>query len=337
MESKYSTIELFAGAGGMALGFEKAGFEPLLLVEKDKYACKTLKRNRPLWPVLQGDVSLADYSGLNPTVVTGGWPCQSFSHAGKRLGLEDTRGTLFYEFARCIKETKPSIFIGENVYGLLTHNNGKTFKTIIDVLSDLEYNIEYKLMNAADYGVPQSRKRIIIVGVSKESNLRFKWPQKDSVVLTMKDALKNCPVSPCASYQEKKAKVLAMVPPGGDWRDLPDAIAKEYMGKSYYNSGGRTTYAKRLSWDEPCLTILCTPSQMQTERCHPDETRPLSIRESARIQTFPDDWIFEGSIAAQYKQIGNAVPVELAYRLADSVVQVLSGCVVENENLFDGF
>lgn len=332
---KYTTIELFAGCGGMALGFEMAEFSPLLLVEKDENACKTLKRNRPEWNVFQGDITKADYSGLKPDVVTGGFPCQSFSHAGKRLGLEDTRGTLFYEFARCIKETSPKIFIGENVHGLLTHNKGQTLKAILEVLSDLGYEIEYKLMNAAEYGVPQKRKRLIIVGISKDSAIGFKWPKAESKIPTLKDALKDCPPSPCAVYQEKKAKVLAMVPPGGDWRNLPDNVAKEYMGKSYYNSGGRTTYARRLSWDEPCLTILCSPAQMQTERCHPDETRPLSIRESARIQTFPDDWSFEGGVTSQYKQIGNAVPVNLAYRIAKSVSLALSGSTVKEEKLFD--
>lgn len=335
MDNKYKTIELFAGAGGMALGFEKAGFTPMLLVEKNNDACKTLKRNRPEWIVNNGDVINVDYSGMHPSLVTGGFPCQSFSHVGKRLGLEDVRGTLFYEFARCIKETSPKVFIGENVYGLMTHDKGRTFKVILDVLSDLGYNIEHRLLDAYDFGVPQKRKRLIIVGIDKSLKTGFPWPNPDKKKLTLKDALSNCPESTGQKYSEKKAKVLRLVPPGGNWKSLPTEIAKEYMGKSYYNSGGRTTYAKRLSWDEPCLTILCSPAQMQTERCHPDITRPLTIRESARIQTFPDDWIFEGGVASQYKQIGNAVPVELAYRLAESVTKVLSGFVVKNETLFE--
>lgn len=331
----YKTIELFAGSGGMALGFERAGFEPILLVEKDKDACRTLKKNRPLWPVSQSDITSVDYSGLSPTIVTGGFPCQSFSHAGQRLGMEDTRGTLFYEFARCVKETSPKIFLGENVHGLLTHDKGETFKTIISVFSDLGYNVEYRLLDSSEFGVPQRRKRVIIVGINRNLNTRFQWPKKESSILTLKDALQNCPQSLCAAYSERKSKVLKMVPPGGNWRSLPEDIAKEYMGKSYYNSGGRTTYAKRLSWDEPCLTILCSPSQMQTERCHPDETRPLSIKESARVQTFPDEWNFEGSLVSQYKQIGNAVPVELAYRLALAAKKTLAeGCIVE-ETLFE--
>ena len=112
-----------------------------------------------------------------------------------------------------------------------------------------------------------------------------------------------------------KKKVLALVPPGGCWVDLPEDIAKEYMGKSYYSGGGRRGMARRISWEEPCLTLTCSPSQKQTERCHPEETRPFTVRESARIQSFPDDWTFCGGIGDQFKQIGNAVPVEMARRI----------------------
>ena len=329
----YGIIELFAGAGGMALGFEKAGFKPILLVEKDKDACFTLLSNRPNWPVFGGDVSMADYSGKEPTVVTGGFPCQSFSHAGRRLGLEDTRGTLFYEFARCIKETSPKIFVGENVHGLITHDKGKTFKVVLDVLSGLGYNVEYELLNAYDYGVPQKRNRLIIVGY--KNGIKFGWPPKCKKHLSLKDAIFDCPLSEGSRYSERKTRVLEMVPPGGNWRNLPADIAKEYMGKSYYNEGGRTTYARRLSWDEPCLTIVCSPSQMQTERCHPDETRPLTVRESARIQTFPDEWIFYGSVSSKYRQIGNAVPVQLAFAIATAIKLALDGKTKISEDLFD--
>jgi DNA (cytosine-5)-methyltransferase 1 len=330
----FKTIELFAGGGGMALGFEKAGFTPLLLVEKDKDACATLKTNRPDWPVCNEDVAKVNYAGFNPDVVTGGWPCQAFSHVGKGLGFNDVRGTLFYEFARCVKETKPSVFVGENVYGLLTHDKGRTFEVVLSVLSSLGYSVEYKLVNSADYNVPQKRQRLIIIGVNKSLDSGFRWPNVIRPIPTLKDALKDCPLSAGMEYSSRKAKVMNLVPPGGNWKNLPVDIAKEYMGKSYYNEGGRTTYAKRLAWDEPCLTILCSPAQMQTERCHPDETRPLTIRESARIQTFPDDWKFEGSITSQYKQIGNAVPVNLAMNIANSVKMTIEGITPREETLF---
>lgn len=330
---KFSTIELFAGAGGMALGFEQAGFEHLMLVENDKDAGATLKLNRPNWPVFNDDIAKADYTGLKPDVVTGGWPCQSFSHVGKRLGFEDTRGTLFYEFARCIRTTRPKIFIGENVYGLLTHNGGQTYKVIMDVFSELGYKLEGRVLNSKDYGVPQSRKRIIIVGIEEGWGKSFIWPKKEDKIVSLKEALKNCPVSVGTKYSEAKRKVMEMVPPGKNWKSLPEEVAKAYMKKGYYNGGGRTSCARRLSWDAPCLTILCSPAQMQTERCHPDETRPLTVRESARVQTFPDDWFFTGGVTSQYKQIGNAVPVELARRLGESVKESLK-TELETEGLF---
>ena len=141
----------------------------------------------------------------------------------------------------------------------------------------------------------------------------------DKKVLSLRDALLGCPVSEGAVYTPAKKEIISLVPPGGNWRDLPEGVAKSYMGKAYYGEGGRTTYAKRLSWEEPSLTILCTPAQKQTERCHPDETRPLTVRETARIQAFPDGWLFCGGMASQYRQIGNAVPVELARRLGEAV------------------
>ena len=122
-----------------------------------------------------------------------------------------------------------------------------------------------------------------------------------------------------------------LIPPGGYWKDLPEELQKEYMGASFYMGGGKTGMARRLSWNEPSLTLTCSPAQKQTERCHPDETRPLSVREYARIQTFPDEWVFEGSIAQQYKQIGNAVPVNLGFHIGDIVIKMLSGEIEEEE------
>lgn len=141
--------------------------------------------------------------------------------------------------------------------------------------------------------------------------------------LTIKDALKNVPISEGQNYSETKRKVLELVPPGGCWRHLPIDVQKSYMGKSFFSTGGRTGMARRISWDEPCLTLTCSPSQKQTERCHPEETRPFTVREYARIQTFPDQWNFCGGIGAKYKQIGNAVPVKLAKKIGVQLVKAL--------------
>ena len=153
--SKFTVLELFAGAGGMALGFERAGLESVALVEIDKDACATLRKNRPGWNVLYQDVSEVDFSKFDVDVVSGGFPCQAFSYAGKGLGFEDTRGTLFFEFARAIKESKPKIFIGENVEGLKSHDGGRTLRTMVRVLTDLGYELQMKVLNATDYSVAQ--------------------------------------------------------------------------------------------------------------------------------------------------------------------------------------
>ena len=310
-----TAIELFAGAGGLALGLEKAGIKTVEHVEFDKACCETLRTNRPNWNVICDDIHNVDFTQFRDKVdiVTGGFPCQAFS--GKKLGFEDTRGTLFHEFARCVKEVNPKIFMAENVRGLVSHDKGRTLTTIINVLEALGYHTQQKILNAAYFGVGQKRERIVIVGIRNDTDIEFSYPNEEDKMTTLREALKGCPKSDGVEYSEKKKKVLALVPPGGCWVDLPEDIAKEYMGKSYYSGGGRRGMARRISWEEPCLTLTCSPSQKQTERCHPEETRPFTVRESARIQSFPDDWTFCGGIGDQYKQIGNAVPVEMARRI----------------------
>lgn len=329
---KFSVIELFAGAGGLALGFEESGFETKLLVENWKYACETLKTNRPDWEVLCEGVENVDWSGYKAEVVTGGFPCQSFSHAGKRLGFEDTRGTLFFEFARCVKEVHPKVFIGENVAGLVTHDGGKTLKTMISVLESFGYHVQYKILDAMNYEVPQKRRRIFIVGTLPGIN--FVYPEPSRRLVTLREGLKDVPKSAGAKYSESRAKILALVPPGGSWVDLPLELQKKHLGKSFASEGGKRGMARRISWDEPSLTLTTSPAQKQTERCHPEETRPFTVREYARIQTFPDYWVFAGGMGAQYKQIGNAVPVKLAKAVASSVMSALTGKEQKQRTLY---
>ncbi len=333
---QYKCIELFAGAGGLALGLEKAGFKTVLLNELVKDPCLTLKKNRPDWNVVQGDIanlSFTPYKG-KIDLISGGFPCQAFSYAGKKLGFEDIRGTLFYQFARAVSEVQPKIFLGENVRGLLKHDEGKTLETIKNVLSELGYTlIEPRVLKAIFYMVPQKRERLFIIGIRNDlaQKMKFLWPSPYKCILTVRDALKaghlydtDCPPSPGQEYPERKKEILSCVPPGGYWRNLPIELQKEYMKKSFYLGGGKTGMARRLSWDEPSLTLTCAPAQKQTERCHPEETRPLTTKEYARIQTFPDGWRFKGSASSIYKQIGNAVPVNLAYAVARSLVRMLN-------------
>lgn len=333
-ENEYSVLELFAGAGGLAIGLEKAGLKCVALNEIDKWACETLRNNRPNWNVMEGDIknfNFTEYKG-KVDVVTGGFPCQAFSYAGKKLGLNDARGTLFYEFARVVQEVQPAICIGENVRGLLSHEKGKTLDGMISILDEIGYEVApVQVLKAINYRVPQKRERLILVGVRKDIDLGFEYPKPYHKIYNLEDALKkgelfdcDVPKSNGAKYPEYKKQVLDMVPPKGYWRDLPVDIQKEYMGGSFYLGGGKTGMARRIGWDEPSLTLTCSPAQKQTERCHPDETRPFTVREYARIQTFPDEWKFAGSMAQQYKQIGNAVPVNLGQEVGFSVVRLLN-------------
>ena len=336
IKKSYTSIELFAGAGGLALGLENAGIHHVMLNEIDKYAVETLKKNRPNWNVIHDDICNIDFIKYKNKIdlLTGGFPCQAFSYAGKKLGFEDTRGTMFFEFARALKETNAPVFIAENVRGLLSHEKGKTLETMLNVLDELGYHVfKPEILKAIYYKVPQKRERLIIIGIKKEfkDKVTYTYPIPYEKIYTLKDALKkgelfdsDVPESGGQKYPERKKEILELVPPGGYWRDLPIEIQKEYMQKSFFLGGGKTGMARRISWDEPCLTLTCSPAQKQTERCHPDFTRPFEVREYARIQTFPDDWIFEGSMTQQYKQIGNAVPVNLAKEIGKSIIQLLN-------------
>lgn len=333
-QNEYKVLELFAGAGGLAVGMEKAGLKCVALNEIDKWACQTLRNNRPNWNVLEGDIRSLEFSEFynKVDVVTGGFPCQAFSYAGKKLGLADARGTLFYEFARVIKEVNPPICIGENVRGLLSHENGKTLQGMMSILDEIGYNVvPVQVLKAINFNVPQKRERLILVGVRKDIAVQYKYPKPYKKIYNLKDALKkgdlfdcNVPKSGGSKYPQSKIDVLDLIPQKGYWRDLPLDIQKEFMGGSFHLGGGKTGIARRIGWDEPCLTLTCSPAQKQTERCHPEETRPFTVREYARIQTFPDDWKFEGSVAQQYKQIGNAVPVNLGKEVGYSIINFLN-------------
>ena len=331
-QKRFTNIELFAGAGGLALGLEQAGFDNLLSNDFDKDACETLRINRPDWKIYCEPIedlanrNLLELLNLKEgelDLLSGGYPCQSFSYAGKRLGLNDIRGTMFYYYAKVLEQLKPKMFLAENVKGLVSHDGGKTLTTMINVFEEIGYKVQYKVLNAWDYGVAEKRERIVIIGIRNDLDVKFEYPTPHEYKPVLRDALQNVPESEGATYPQSKKEVFDLVPPGGCWRDLPDDIARAYMKGSYGLGGGKTGMARRISWDEPSLTILCSPCMKQTDRCHPDETRPFTVRESARIQSFPDDWQFSGSMLNKYKQIGNAVPVNFAKEIGLAIVKTL--------------
>ncbi len=326
----FSTIELFAGAGGLALGVERAGFYNIALIEFDRDAADTLKANRPEWNVICDDI--ANISPLNLTeyfnlkegeldLLSGGAPCQAFSYAGKRLGLEDARGTLFYHYAIFLQKLKPKTFLFENVKGLLSHDNGRTYKTILNVFIENGYTVQAKVLNAWDYGNAQKRERLITIGIRNDlvGRISIKFPKPHSYKPVLRDVLQDVPESAGIQYSSYKQDIFKLVPPGGYWRDIPEEIAKEYMKSCWYMGGGRTGILRRMSMEEPSLAVLTSPTQKQTERCHPEKPRPFTVRENARIQSFPDEWQFCGNVGSQYKQVGNAVPVNLAFDIAKEI------------------
>jgi DNA (cytosine-5)-methyltransferase 1 len=326
----FTTIELFAGAGGLALGIEKAGFNTIGLIEFDKDAADTLKENRPDWNVICDDIAnispldLSEYFNLEVgelDLLSGGAPCQAFSYAGKRLGLEDARGTLFYHYAVFLQKLQPKTFLFENVRGLLTHDGGRTYQTILNVFAECGYAIQKQVLNAWDYGNAQKRERLITIGIRNDlvGKIKIAFPKPHEYKPVLRDVLQNVPESVGAQYSDYKRDIFKLVPPGGYWRDIPEDIAKAYMKNCWNMGGGRTGILRRMSMNEPSLAVLTSPTQKQTERCHPLEPRPFNVRENARIQSFPDEWEFCGGIGSQYKQVGNAVPVNLALDVATEI------------------
>jgi DNA (cytosine-5)-methyltransferase 1 len=345
----FNCVSVFSGGMGLDQGLEKSGFAIRVAADNMPAAIETARVNRPDLPFYEGDICdfgrsealrLAELSRDQIDLLAGGPPCQSFSTAGKRLGLDDaTRGPLVFEFARLIEELQPRAFLMENVKGLMSasvkwrqlpyNNNGKVidhwhgslFRELVARITSLGYSLGFHEFNAADYGVPQVRLRIFLIGYRDGSPVTFPDPTHSRVASlctepwrTMGDVLHDLKDdnSHCAKFSERKLKYLKMVPPGGNWRDLPDDIQRESMGKAFYAKGGRSGWWRRLSFDEPSPTILTEPQNASTALCHPILDRPLTVRECARIQTFPDAWVFRGRRGDQYKLVGNAVPVGLA-------------------------
>ena len=292
--------------------------------------------NRPGWNVLCDDVINIANQNLEQLfsikkgeldLLSGGAPCQSFSTAGKKLGIEDTRGTMFYYYALFLEKLKPKMFLFENVKGLLTHHKHQTFETIQKVFKDAGYMIQYQVLDAWDYGVPQIRKRLIVIGIRNDiaARIHYTFPKPHEYKPVIGDITleTNPDKTRCSFYSAKKFSYISKIPPGGCWSCLPEDEAKEYMKNCIYFNGVKQGFLRRMKLDEPCLTIMTTPSSKFCDRCHPLEIRPFSYRENARLQSFPDEWDFVGSLTSKYRQIGNAVPCALAKDIGLSIVSAL--------------
>lgn len=352
-----SVISLFSGAMGLDLGLKKAGLNIVLGQDSNLDCVATMKANG--CNVYAGDIREIDPQNLleqakmqigEPFLICGGPPCQPFSTAGKRLGINDPRGSLFMEFIRMIDYIRPRFFVMENVKGIMSaplkhipikdrdaNYKRDEFGTVLDVVlsefKKLGYKTVYGVLDAVNYGSPQFRERFILIGsrdceeiflpfpthFQTHQNPEYRWR-------TIADVFND--INPndneVATLSEERMEYLRQIPEGGNWRDLPADQIKGAMGGAYTSGGGKAGFYRRLSFNQPSPTVVTSPVQKATMMCHPTENRPLSVRECARIQQFPDDWIFTGATVAKYRQIGNAVPVGLGEAIGKAIIAVAS-------------
>ena len=327
--NKYKYIDLFAGAGGMSLGFDKAEFENILAVEYDKCFAETYSFNFPKHNLKVADIKnisneeIKKLIGNNKIdVIIGGPPCQGFSIAGKigRNFIEDERNQLFKEFVRFVEVIKPRIFVMENVAALKTHNKGKTIEEIVKEFERVGYTVKYDVLNAVNYGVPQQRRRIFVIGTLDKEN-KFNFPEKTTKQITIAEALKGLPKLESGetsdipnhnamNHSKQMLEKMSYVKDGGNRNDIPEDIRPK--------SGDIRKYI-RYNSNEPSI---CITGDMR-KVFHFNQNRALTGRELARIQTFPDDFIFKGNAGKVQQQIGNAVPPKLVFQIANSVKEVL--------------
>jgi DNA (cytosine-5)-methyltransferase 1 len=360
MATQKSVISLFSGAMGLDLGLEAAGLVTVVAVEKNKTAVATIKLNRGELPIISRPIEnvraceILKLAGLRKGeafVLTGGPCCQSFSTAGKRQSLGDVkRGLLFRDFKRIVSETRPRFFVMENVKGMLSaavrhrplkergpgfpplsHEEefGSALNVICEELAELNYHVIFGLVNCADYGVPQKRYRLVFIGsrdgegvfiprpTHSEKNGNPRW-------VTLGDALgKFTEQKPeFVPFPNDRRKLLKLLKAGQNWRDLPKRLHRVALGAAADSWGGRSGFCRRLSWNEPAPTLTTDPGGRATMLCHPTKLRPLSSREYAELQQFPNDWEFAGSIQQKYVQIGNAVPIGLGKAIGRMLLSV---------------
>ena len=359
-------ISLFSGAMGLDIGLGKAGLNVVIGQDFDAACVKTMKANGH--KVLGGDIreiqpqQLLDMTGLavgEPFMICGGPPCQPFSTAGKRLGINDPRGSLFMDFIRMIDYIRPRFFVMENVKGIMSaklkevstgeNDSKQKLGTVLEVvLSEFEklgYKTVYGILDAVNYGVPQFRERFVLIGsrdyediflpypthFQKHQNANYRWRTIGDVIKDIEDD-----EIECATLSVERKKYLQMVPEGGNWKDLPQDIIPEAMGGAYKSGGGKVGFYRRLAYNQPSPTITTSPGQKATMLCHPVKDRTLTVKEYARIQEFPDDWIFTGNTSAKYRQIGNAVPIGLAEAIGRAILATAENTAVVPTKRFRG-
>lgn len=321
-------IDLFSGAGGFSLGFDYKGFQNVFSIDIESSFCKTYRYNFPNHQLIEKDICdvkdseityLKEFDTID--VIIGGPPCQGFSIAGNigRKFVDDPRNRLFKEFVRFVKIIKPKFFVMENVARLYNHNKGKTRQEIITDFENLGYKVACKILNSADYGVPQVRKRVIFIGTSTDKKIIF--PEKEvNTYVSVKEALSrypklksgeesSVPNHVAMSHSEQMLTKMSYVTDGGDRNQIPLKIRPK--------SGDVRKYIKYAS-DKPAV---CVTGDMR-KIFHYDQNRALTVRELAKLQSFPDDFIFKGSKISQQQQVGNSVPPKMAESIASVIIKM---------------
>lgn len=340
-------LSFFSGALGLDLGLEKAGLEPLLFCEKDKSCRETIHKNKPDIPLIDNILNYSKEDILSLVgaekkidVIVGGPPCQAFSTAGARNSFDDERGNVFLRFIALATSLNPNYIVMENVRGILSaayspktskKEKGTALEYVVFLLEKSGYSVSFNLYNSANFGVPQVRERVVIVASKSRKKFPYLVPthSKDGSFgldkwLTVKDAIHDIPSernSLRMEFSEKTKRLYRYLKSGQYWKDLPIDLQKEALGKAFFLGGGKTGFMRRLDWNKPSPTLVTSPIMPATSLAHPEEDRPLSIAEYARIQQFPDDWYFGGSLQNKYRQIGNAVPLGLGEAIGKSLVK----------------
>jgi DNA (cytosine-5)-methyltransferase 1 len=351
-------VSFFSGALGLDLGLERAGLTPLALNEIDSSSLATIRANRAGVHLFDRDVraltgsEVASVVGRRPFAVVGGPPCQSFSTAGRRRGLADTRGNVFLHFLTLAVALEPRYIVVENVRGLLSaplihrphtlrgpgsaplsevERPGGALKQIVGMLEAAGYGVSFDLYNVANFGVPQSRERVLLIAGSGGRVVSHLVPSHVGRLETFRSAVSGLSsTGECAKFRAGRERFFSKLGEGQNWRDLSPALQKEALGRAYGSSGGRVGFCRRLAWDKPSPTLVTSPVMPATELGHPVELRPLSVNEYRRLQTFPDDWTVCGSLAAQYRQLGNAVPVEFGAAVGRHLIAFENGLISPN-------
>lgn len=355
-------LSFFSGAMGLDIGMSNGGIPALLACEFNKYCRMTIAKNKPEMALI-GDINQyepADVlrlaripAGRKVDVIFGGPPCQAFSTAGARRALNDERGNVFLRYIDVVASIRPTYVVIENVRGLLSAPypygdikepiKGGALRVIMDRLKEAGYTVSFELYNAANFGAPQIRERIVMIGKLGDQKVQYLSPthSEDGVLglprwKTLREALDGSEAKEhhYIEFPEKRLKFYRMLKEGQYWKDLPPDMQEEAMGSKLKLGGGKTGFFRRLNFSRPSPTLVTNPAMPATDLCHPTQDRPLSVEEYGLIQEFPIDWEICGPILERYKQIGNAVPIKLGEAIARTILADMRG---EKLPVYDGF